>query len=293
VVTPVIENQGVDVIMRFHDLRRVDELERAVFSLVGQEVRPLRILLALQRFSDSEAEAVETRLSPLLSLPNAPQATLLRFNAEVPIDARSALVNLGFAAATARYVALLDYDDVIYPEAYRMLISRLRATEAGIAFGRIGVKLIDVFEDFLHVRASHKVFAGNSLIDLFHQNFCPIHSFMVDRARVPAEELRFEPLMTLEEDYEFLLRVCARVRSDFALIETQIGEYYYKTDLSNTIGANIAPEPKVLSNIQAALSFNDFRRRLTLLSREVQADLGLEDYQPDMTIRAFLDRRAA
>ena len=292
-MNPVIENQGVDVIMRFHDLRRVNELERAVFSLVGQEVGPLRILLALQRFTDEEAGAVEARLAPLLGLPDAPRLALLRFGDRAPVDARSALINLGFAAATARHVALLDYDDVLYPEAYRLLVARLRATQAGVAFGRIGVKLVDVFTDFLHVRASTDRFVGDSLIDLFHRNFCPIHSFMVDRARVPMEELRFEPMLTLEEDYEFLLRVCARVRSDFALIETQIGEYYYKTDLSNTIGANTAPTPKILSNIQAAGSFNDFRRRLTVLSKEVQADLGLPEYQPDLTIRAFLDSLTA
>nr|WP_314075894.1 glycosyltransferase [uncultured Roseococcus sp.] len=292
-MTPVIENQGVDIIMRFHDLHRVDELERAVFSLVGQEMRPLRILLAMQRFSDGEAEAVEARLAPLLALPDPPRLTLLRFGEGFPVDARSALINLGFAAATARYVALFDYDDVLYPEAYRLLVSRLRATDAGIAFARVGVKLVDVFEDFLHVRASTDRFTGNSLIDLFHQNFCPIHSYVVDRARVPADELRFEPQLTLEEDYEFLLRVCARVRSDFELIGTQIGEYYYKTDLSNTIGTNTAPAPKVLSHMQAAMSFNESRRRLTVLSKEVQADLGVMEYQPDLTIRAFMDSLSA
>lgn len=289
----MIENQGVDVIMRFHDLRRVGELERAIFSLAGQEVRPLRILLAVQRFSDADCAALEARLAPLLALPDAPRLKLLRHDAPTPADARSVLVNLGFAAATARHVALLDYDDVLYPEAYRLLAARLRAGEAGIVFGRIGVQLVDVFEDFLHVRGSIDPFIGNSLVDLFQRNFCPIHSFMLDRSRVPAEELRFEPLLTVEEDYEFLLRVCARVRSDFGMIETQIGEYYYKTDLSNTIGANAAPNAKLVSNIQAAASFNDYRRRMTVLSREVQADLGVTEYQPDLTIRAFLDSLTA
>ncbi|MFC7690981.1 glycosyltransferase [Paeniroseomonas aquatica] len=177
---------GVDVIVRFHNLARLGELRRAVFSLAGQEFRPIRILLVLQRFSDADVATVRAALAPLLALPEQLALEVLRFDAQEPLDARSALMNLGFAAATARYVALLDYDDVLYPEAYRMLSDRLRESGAAIAFGNIGVAMVDVHEGFFHAYAHQQPFSGNSLADLFRQNFCPIHSFMVDRTRVPA-----------------------------------------------------------------------------------------------------------
>jgi hypothetical protein len=47
---------GLDAVVRFHDTARLNELGRAIFSLVGQSYRPLRILLALQRF-DAAAQA--------------------------------------------------------------------------------------------------------------------------------------------------------------------------------------------------------------------------------------------
>jgi hypothetical protein len=285
----VPNNDGVDVIVRFHAPHRLTELQRAVFSLVGQEFRPIRILLTLQRFTDGDAKAVCEALNPLLSLPDAPALTVLRYDAVEPGDARSALANLGFAAATARYVALLDYDDVLYPEAYRLLTGRLRESGAGIAFGNIAVKLVDVYDGFLHVCEQQDPFQGSTLPDLLRQNFCPIHSFVVDRTRVPADELRFEPTLTIEEDYEFLLRVCAKVESDFALVSIRIGDYYYKSDDSNTVAGRPVITPATVARIEATQTFNEGRRRLTPLSETVQRQLGLHRYRPGLTIRAFLD----
>ena len=37
----------------------------------------------------------------------------------LPADARAALLNLGSRRRTGRYVAFLDYDDLIYPEGWR------------------------------------------------------------------------------------------------------------------------------------------------------------------------------
>lgn len=292
-MTAAPENNGVDVIVRFHDLGRLKELGRALFSIVGQDLRPIRILLVLQRFSDADAAAVAAALKPLLSLPDAPTLSVLRYNEPEPVDARSALINLGFAAATARHVALLDYDDLLYPEAYRLLAARLHESGAGIAFGKIGVTQVDVFDGFFHPYAHKNRFSGHGLIDLFRQNFCPIHSFMVDRTRIPAGELHFEPTLAIEEDYEFLLRVCAQVESDFTLLETQIGEYYFKSDNSNTAAGRESLPPAVMERIEAAIWFNDGRRRITTLSPTVQHQLGLMPFQPGLTIHRFLLERPA
>lgn len=284
----IIGNEGVDTIVRFHDPRRISELERAVFSLVGQEYRPLRILLALQRLSDAEVEEVQKRLAPLLALPDAPQLTILRYQAPEPPDARSVIVNMGFEAATARYVALLDYDDVLYPEAYRMLVGRLRESDAGIAFGGIGVKRVDVYDGFIHIIGASNPFTGSGLADLFRQNFCPIHSFVVDRTRVPPSELRFDPALTIEEDYEFLLRVCASTPSDFSLVHAEIGAYFHKTDESNTSAGRLALPSELMDRIHSAVQFNETRRRIMPLSSQVKKQLGL-NFTRDITIRSFLD----
>lgn len=288
-----VGHDGVDVILRFHDLRRFEELERAVFSLIGQEFRPLRILLCLQRFSDEDVAALRDQLGPLLLLPDAPELVILRHDAPFPKDARSALINLGFAAATGRYVTILDYDDLLYPEAYRMLAARLEETGAAIAFAGIGIRHVDVHAGFVHVTSAATPFAGSNLTDLFRQNFCPIHSFMLDRAQVPAEELRFDPMMTIEEDYEFLLRICARLKSDFSLVGTIIGEYFYKSNDSNTVTRKAGLSPEMLERISHAQAFNQARRNVSLISAEVQASLGLTEFREELTIQRFLAEHAA
>lgn len=283
---------GLDVVVRFHDPRRLGELEQAVFSLVAQEYRPLRILLVLQRFSDEQAEAVRAALAPLLALPGAPALEILRYAAPEPADARSALVNTGFAAAAGRYLALLDYDDILYPEAYRLLVGRLQATGAAIAFAGILVRRAEVHPHFLHVLAAPQPFHGRGLGDLLRGNFCPIHSFVLDRSRVAPRELHFEENLTLEEDYDFLLRVCARHRADFGLLGTVIGEYFFKTDESNTLAGRSAPPPALAARAAAARAFIEGRKQLLPLSAEVQADLGLRPPEPGLTIAQFLARRA-
>ena len=83
------------------------------------------------------------------------------------------IVDFAVAHAKARYLAILDYDDVIYPEAYRLLVKRLEDSSAGIAFGGIAVKRVDMYEDFLHPTARIQPFRGVTVSDLFRANFCP------------------------------------------------------------------------------------------------------------------------
>ncbi len=282
--------EGIDVVMRFHDPTYMLQLERAVFSLVGQHYRPIRILLSLQRFSPEQHKLVIDTLGPMLSWADDVELVLLNFERDQPIDARSELVNLGFSAASGRYLALLDYDDVLFPEAYQMLITQLQTSGAGIAFARTPVVLTDVYPQFLHGLSQSHPFVGQDLTDLFRSNFCPIHSFVIDRRALPDGTLRFEPQLTIEEDYEFLIRVCSAVPSDFTLANVDIGLYFYKNDDSNTFtrGAELAPE--VAARNSAAREFVELRRKMTVLTPAVQATLGIERPERGLTVRAWLER---
>lgn len=279
----------LDCIVRFHDVRRLSELSRCVFSLVGQLHRPLRILLALQRFTGREMAAVHAALDPLLHLPNAPALDVLNWDDPAPADGRTALLNLGVRAARGRYLAFLDYDDVLYPEAYAVLVGRLRATGAAIAFATVRVVSADIYPEFTHVtRLVTPPFDGRTLRDLLRNNFCPIHSYVIDRHRVP--ELNFDTALAMEEDYDLLLRICAHYPADFAQVATQIGDYYYKTDGSNTVpteggltGARLAAYERVAALIET-------RRRTTIMAPEVQRALGLLEPRHGLTIRAALDQ---
>jgi len=286
-----VQNVGVDVIVRLHSIARRRELARAVFSIYGQEYRPLRIILALQRMSDDDEALLRSELTPILELPDAPDLVVAHYRDAVPTDARSVLVNLAFEHLQGRYVGFLDYDDVLYPEAYRMLTERLSTSDAAIAFGGIIVKAVDVYDTHIHASSQSLPFVGESLRDLFRSNFCPVHSFLIDRLRTPSKLFRFEDYLTIEEDYEFLIRVCTSVRSDFSLANKYIGEYYYKLDNSNTLSKFGELSAEEHSRVRAAANFVSGRRSIAILSEDVQDQLGLEDYDPNLTVMNFLDKR--
>src|SRR5262245_2700380 len=104
-----MKNQNqVDCIVRFHDIRRLRELDRCIFSLLGQSYRPLNIILALKRFSAAEVAATREALAPMLGLPGAPKLTVQNLEQATPKNARSLLLNLGLQAVEGCYVGFLD-----------------------------------------------------------------------------------------------------------------------------------------------------------------------------------------
>jgi len=284
----MIDNQ-IDCIVRFHNAKRLYELNRCVFSLVGQTHRPLNIILAVQRFSETEIAATHAALEPLLHLPNTPTLIIRNWDSPTPADARTELLNMGLRSATGQYVAFLDYDDVLYPEAYAVLVDRLKTSRSAIAFASVRVVDADVHQQFIRItRQVDTPFAGD-LKDLFRFNFCPIHSYLINRSIVSPDILSFDTVLTWEEDYDLLLNICASYPSDFKAVGKIIGDYYFKTDGSNSVPTNgiLSEERELIYERVAALI--EVRRRTTLVAPEVQAQLGLDVCSTTMTIRGALD----
>lgn len=284
-------DNSVDCIVRFHDVRRLNELKRCIFSLVGQSHRPVNVILALQRFSEAQVTATRDALRSLFELPGAPGLTFCNLDQPMPIDARTLLLNMGLRTARGRFVGFLDYDDVLYPEAYSLLTRQLASSGAAIAFAKARVVQVDVYPQFL--RIDHEVKnpfgSGETLRDLFDGNFCPIHSFLIDRHQIQAQDLVFDSALTWEEDYDLLLRLCARYRSDFQLIRTPIADYYYKRDGSNSVPVNGLQSAEQIRAYDQIAAMMEARRRTTLVSADVQAAEGLAPYRPTMTIRDFMN----
>jgi hypothetical protein len=280
---------GIDVIVRFHDINRLKELNRAIFSIVSQHYRPINIILCVQRFSEAQIDSVLSSLKPMLSIEDSPSLVIENFIEAAPIDARSALVNIGFRSAKNRFITFLDYDDIIYSEAYQLLSSNLRRTGASISFASINVKRITKFPSFDFVKEAETPFLGSNLLDLFEGNFCPIHSFMIDRQIINKEFLIFDALLTKGEDYDFLLRIVSQFKSDFSLIGTFIGSYSYKDDGSNTIIVEHGSNNAIQAAWKNSEEFLEGRRRITQISSEVQAQLGISPPKPGLTVRGLLD----
>lgn len=286
--------EQLDVIVRFHDIDRIAELQRAVFSLAGQTYRPLRIILALQRFSEDGIATVRAALAPYLEDQRNLSLSVVNWSVAEPADARSVLLNLGVSVAQGRYLAFLDYDDVVYPEAYSLLVAQLEKSEAAIAFAAVRVLKLEVFRSYFY--AAGRVvppYSGKDLADLFRNNFCPLHSYVIDRTRLPPDMLNFNSALTMEEDYDLLLRICAALPSDFSLIETEIGDYYYKTDGSNTVPVKGGLPPGLrLDRYRAIRAAIDHRKASTIVAPEVQQALGVGVIE-GLTVRQLIDRLPA
>jgi hypothetical protein len=286
----VINSDQIDVVVRIHDAGRLQELSRCVFSLVSQTYRPLRIIIAAQRFSDADLAATRAALAPFMEGESGVELAMVNWTEALPADARSVLLNLGVQAAQGRYLAYLDYDDALYPDAYELLVGRLRATGAAIAFASVRIMQLHVFGHFFYT--AEKVvppFSGKTLMDLFRNNFCPVHSYVIDREQVAPELLSFNENLLMEEDYDVLLRICAQYPSDFALIDTNIGDYYYKTDGSNTVPTNGVLTPLSQERYKGVRLTIEHRKRITIVSETVQRTLGLSSTGP-MTVRDVIDR---
>jgi glycosyltransferase involved in cell wall biosynthesis len=243
--------------------------------------------LVLQRFTIDNIRATHAALAPLLASENAPQVSLVNCEQAQPVDARAVLLTFGLKNAQGRYVAFLDYDDVLYPEAYELIVGRLKEGGAAIAFATVRVMRVEPYDEFFYVarEITPSPFSGSNLIDLFRQNFCPIHSYVIDRSQIPNDVLFDEVTFTLEEDYDLLLRICARFQSDFSLVKTQVGDYFYKTDGSNTVRiGGVLSGSRLEYYQQVVVPAIEQRRRTTIVSRIVRQSLGLHDHPDNITI---------
>jgi hypothetical protein len=98
-------------------------------------------------------------------------------------------------------------------------------------------------------------------------------------------------MLTLGEDYEMLIRLCAVAPADFTLLDTDVGLYSYKTDASNSYDRYGALPPSAWARRHAAEAFLAGRRAVTVLSPEVQRGLGTPDPLPGMTVQDLLSQR--
>lgn len=226
---------GVDTIIRMHDVKLLQECDRALFSIFHQSYALVRPIVVTQGFTPVSLEKVRT-LATRYDWENK-GAGILIVNVPNPggHDIRSRLLNAGLAAATGRYLSVLDSDDYLYGSAIQWLVSNLQDGKFVIAFGDIALKNISIVAEapFTFSRETG-VYKGDGLKDLMGENFCPIHSFVIDRSAVNSADLFFEESISRLEDYDFLIRICSKYPANFRSRSKVVGVYNWKADGSNS-----------------------------------------------------------
>jgi hypothetical protein len=275
---------SLDVIIRTHDPARLDELSRAVFSAAMQDYRPVTILVVCQRFGPDALAAVAETLAPIMAVAGDARLQVLNRPEPAPADARAALLNIGLRAGTSRHVAFLDYDDLIYAEGWRILIDELAASGAAMAFGAVLNASVRRDGVVPYVTAKRLVFHGSGLAQLLRSNFCPIHSYVLDRSRIGQADLVVDESLVALEDYDLLLRLASRHVSSFQHKDRAVGEYLLKDDHSNL--NPMAGEGFGGETWQAAVAEIERRKGRMVISPAVQAALGVS--AAGLTVAGYL-----
>ena len=263
---------GVDVIIRFHDLNAVSELDRALFSLFHQthpSVRPVILAQGFDREALDQLERLACRYD--WSLRGMAPAIVSVDNPEGR-DIRSRLLNVGLKTGTGRYFAVLDADDYWYGKAAEWLVAGLEGDKYAMAFGDIIVKNVSLSDgvQFIYGR-SDGIYKGSGLQDLMEENFCPIHSFVLDRCKVDIDDLYFNESLSRLEDYDFLIRICTRYPVNFGPRSRPVGVYNWKSDGSNStvLGSETRAELAVKQR-----PWEEARAVIELSKREARQRLG-------------------
>ncbi len=242
-------NEVVSAIVRFHDPAGMARLERAIQSLHSQTDILVQPIVVTQGLDGSDLAEVRERVNRQWFFEWMPSPVVLSHPDRSGRDIRSDLINLGIEEhqrRSNRYLAFLDYDDLLYTHAYKTLTESLSATAAAVAFAGMEMAHAVGLKDYDFIYEMSKPFKGKNKLDLVHENFAPLHSYMVDCTKVSAQELRFRSELSRVEDYDFLLRVAGPNPCDFSKMSVCIGAYLQRSDDSNTTPKGVdTPEDKI------------------------------------------------
>ncbi len=237
----------VSVIVRFHDVSKLALLERSIQSLHAQVGVAVQPIVVAQRFAAGQLDALQVAVHRQWYFTGQPEPEILNLDDGGSHDARSDLLNLGIRRHQElgnRYLAFLDYDDLMYTHAYATLIEALNASGAAIAFASVEVASVISLKDYEFVYGLSRPYKGRNKLDLVRNNFCPLHSYLLDTTALPPEELYFRGDLCRLEDYDFLLRVAGCNPCDFSKLDVSIGLYMMRTDGTNSTPLGEGPVAK-------------------------------------------------
>lgn len=181
---------------------RAREIRRALQSVAANTYRPLEVVIVYQGRDEGEWALLQT-------LPVEFEALSIRIvQNRGDGDRRAENLNIGWRLAQGRYLGFLDDDDSLEREHFALLTDALLRSGRAWAYSQTTLRKED---DNLKLMEESRPFRRHrfSVVDLWTENFIPIHSFLLDRARL-VPELQTAPFceqLDRSEDWDFLIRL--------------------------------------------------------------------------------------
>ena len=252
-----IFSSTISVLIRFHDENALHFLDKSLFSISIQNYKNVQVVISVQAGYPELIEKIAQLIlkQPFANLPvedslvcEKEDFSYRKIGSHIIVstavksskDIRSQLINKAFAVAEGRFLAFLDYDDVVYPNAYLSLINRIYSTNCSIAVGGCIESIIDIQNKREHVyytinKKPFKLPPSFTRINIVAGQAIPIHSYVIDRNAVEEKDLYFDENLSNHEDFLFILSLACKYDFDFKLLSTPICEYHIRNDGTNTI----------------------------------------------------------
>lgn len=203
-------------------------LDCCLLNLSWQKYKKIEIVLVAQNTQENETF---DKLQALIQLWQPYFSNLQFLTHFSQSDARARSLNLGLDQANGNYIAFLDDDDKVYPEHYSRLINSLHSSDYAWAYCDIARALYNKHGQLIS-RSMPFHRSSYSFIHHLKSNFIPIHSFVLNRQRIPNLG-RVDERLSRHEDYDFLLYLAA-VHPPLYVPVTG-AEYCIRNDGTNTV----------------------------------------------------------
>lgn len=265
--------ETVSTIIRFHKQGNKKLLINCLLSLITQDRCHVRPILAIQDMAAEEIELLKAQLARLPWMDTAfPEFQCYYSTPEMP-DLRSLMLNESLKSVEGGFVTFLDYDDVVFPDAYRKMADRLLVTGKNATFGR--VYSTNVHSDSGLVISRDRTYTyGRTFEDFLDVNHAPIHSFMLNIDKCNTAAIEYFSDMKYMEDYYLTLQLFTERDTDWKSLDTDmfIGDYIHRIDSedSNTLAVTDKDERQSLLNSEPYLLSEERVKALRSRIRQLQ-----------------------
>lgn len=232
----VLDRRTVTTIIRFHKSASFDLLKRALYCLSTMQDCKVIPLIAVQDLNQNQKKILEKIFIDIPFVNNV-KPKIIYYNSQAGNeDLRSKMLNESLFIVKTRYVAFLDYDDLLMPHAYSWLIKRIVQTGKAISFGRVYETTYNgETNQILNRKKSFEY--GYSYEDYLKNNHAPLHSFMLDLKKLNLKHIKHYNDQIYLEDYFLTLQLFTRENADWAGLQENmyIGDYIHSQDRQHTL----------------------------------------------------------
>lgn len=223
----LVKNNHISIVMRTMG-DRPKELTRALSSIANNTYSNIEVILVYQGESENSLYFLSELAKTFKSI------DLKIIQNKSTEDCRSQNLNIGWEAASGRYIGFLDDDDTLECTHLSSLHDALFSSKSVWSYGH--TILIKETPDLVFINKTAPFYRTEfSFRALWNANFIPIHSFLIDRNRLHFD-LQHSPFcedLTRSEDWDFLIRLAFYHQPK--LIDIFTCNYHVCTDGRNTI----------------------------------------------------------